>query len=97
MYGLGCMLVESRSLEVSSDYWVYMDSSPLAWLLSRSLIDLSSYNLDGSVTVVDIDKGKFCICAASNHISTNQVVRNVHLAIEGRNYSLDLVILRSLG
>ena len=50
-----------------------------------------------SVTVVDIDKGKFCICAASNHISTNQVVRNVHLAIEGRNYSLDLVILRSLG
>jgi len=30
MYGLGCMLVELRSLEVSSDYRVYMGSSPLA-------------------------------------------------------------------
>jgi len=30
MYGLGCMLVESRSSDVSSDYWVYMGSSPLA-------------------------------------------------------------------
>jgi len=47
--------------------------------------------------VVDIDKGKFCISAAGNQISTNQLVRNVHLAIEGHNYSADLVILRSLG
>jgi len=29
MYGLSCMLVESRSFEVLSD-WVYMGSSPLA-------------------------------------------------------------------
>ena len=50
MYGLGCMLVESRSFEVSSDYQVYMGSSPLAWLLSWSLIHLNSYKLDGSVT-----------------------------------------------
>ena len=50
MYGLGCMLVESRSFEVSSDYRVYMGSSPLAWLLSWSLIHLNSYKLDGSVT-----------------------------------------------
>jgi len=47
--------------------------------------------------VVDIDKGKFCISAAGNQISTNQLVRNVHFAIEGRNYSADLVILPSLG
>jgi hypothetical protein len=46
---------------------------------------------------VDIDKGKFCISAAGNQISTNQVVRNVHLTIEGRDYSVDLVILSSLG
>jgi len=50
MYGLGCMLVESRSFEVLSDYWVYMGSSPLAWLLSWSLIHLNFYKLDGSVT-----------------------------------------------
>jgi len=50
MYGLGCMLVESRSFEVSSDYRVYMGSSPLARLLSWSLIHLNSYKLDGSVT-----------------------------------------------
>jgi len=29
MYDLGCMLLELRSLEVSSDYQVYMDSSIL--------------------------------------------------------------------
>jgi len=30
MYDLGCMLVKLRSFEVSSDYRVYMGSSPLA-------------------------------------------------------------------
>jgi len=30
MYDIGCMLLESRSIEVSSDYRVYMGSSPLA-------------------------------------------------------------------
>ena len=43
-------LVESRSFEISSDYRVYMGSSPLAWLPQRSLIHLNSYKLDGSVT-----------------------------------------------
>jgi len=50
MFGLGCMLVELRSCEVSSDYRVYMGSCPLAWVLSWSLIHLNSYKLDGSVT-----------------------------------------------
>jgi len=50
MYDLGCMLVESRSFDVSSYYRVYMGWSPLAWLLSWSLIHLNSYKLDGSVT-----------------------------------------------
>jgi hypothetical protein len=50
MYDLGCMLVESRSFEISSDYRVYMGSSPLAWLPPWSLIHLNSYKLDGSVT-----------------------------------------------
>jgi len=47
-------------------------------------------------TVVDIDKGKFCISAGGNQISTNQLVRHVHLAIEGCNYLADLVILPGL-
>jgi len=50
MYGFGCMLVESRSFEVSSDYRVYMGSSPLASLLSWLLIHLNSCKLVGSVT-----------------------------------------------
>ena len=47
--------------------------------------------------VVNIDKGKFCISAAGNQICTNQLVRDVHISIEGRNYSADLVILPGLG
>jgi len=47
--------------------------------------------------VVDLDSGKFCISAAGNQIATNQVVRDVHIAIEGLNYSADLVILPGLG
>jgi len=47
--------------------------------------------------VVDIYKGNFCISVVGNQISTNQSVRNVHLAIEGRNSLAHLVILPSLG
>jgi len=42
--------------------------------------------------VVDLHQGKFCISAAGNQISTNQLVRDVHIAIEGHDYSADLVI-----
>ena len=47
--------------------------------------------------VIDLDSGKFCISAAGNQISTNQLVRDVHIAIEGRSYSTNLVILSGLG
>jgi len=47
--------------------------------------------------VVDLDSGKFCISAAGNQITTNQVVRDVHIAIEGHNYAADLVMLPGLG
>jgi len=47
--------------------------------------------------VVDLDSGKFCISATGNQIATNQVVRDVHIAIELRNYSADLVIFPGLG
>ena len=47
--------------------------------------------------VVNLDSGKFCISAAGNQIATNQVVRDVHIALEGRDYAADLVILPGLG
>ena len=47
--------------------------------------------------VVDLDSGKFCISAVGNQISTNQLVRDVQIAIEGRSYSANLVILPGLG
>ena len=47
--------------------------------------------------VIDLNSGKFCISAAGNQIATNQLVRDAHIAIEGRNYSADLVILPGLG
>jgi len=46
---------------------------------------------------MDIDKGKFCISVAGNQISTNQLVWDVHIAIEGCDYSVDLIILPGLG
>ena len=47
--------------------------------------------------VVDLDSGKFCISATGNQISMNQLVKDVNIAIEGRNYSANLVILPGLG
>ena len=47
--------------------------------------------------VVDLDNGKFCISVVGNQVSTNQLVKDVHIAIEGRNYSVNLVILPGLG
>ena len=47
--------------------------------------------------VVDLDNGKFCISVAGNQISTNQLVKDVNIAIEGRNFSGNLVILPGLG
>jgi len=46
---------------------------------------------------MDIDNGNLCISAGGNQISTNQLVRDVHIAIEGRDYSADLIILPGLG
>ena len=60
MYDLGCMLVESRSFEISSDYRVYMGSSPLALLLPWSRIHLNSYKLDGSVTLGIQEPCNYC-------------------------------------
>jgi hypothetical protein len=44
-----------------------------------------------------VEGGGYCIRAASGNISTNQVVRDLEFEIEGRKYSLTLVVLLGLG
>ena len=46
--------------------------------------------------VVTVDKGGYCITAVGNNISTNQIVRDVHISISNREYTLDLVVLPGL-
>jgi len=47
--------------------------------------------------IVTIDKGSYCISAARNQISTNQIVRDVRISISNREYTVDLVVLPGLG
>ena len=47
--------------------------------------------------VVTVDKGSYCISAARNQISTNQIVRYVRITISNREYTVDLVVLPGLG
>ena len=47
--------------------------------------------------VVTEDKGGYCISAARNNISTNQIVRDVLISIRNREYTLDLIVLPGLG
>jgi len=46
--------------------------------------------------VVTVDKGGYCISAAGNNISTNQIVRDVCISISNREYTSDLVVLLGL-
>jgi hypothetical protein len=47
--------------------------------------------------VETIDKGGYCISAAKNNISTNQLVRDVPISISEREYTADLIVLPGLG
>ena len=47
--------------------------------------------------VVTVDKGSYCISAARNQISTNQIVRDVCISISNQGYTADLVVLPRLG
>ena len=44
-----------------------------------------------------VDKGGYCISAAGNNISTNQIVKDVLIQISEREYAANLVILLGLG
>jgi hypothetical protein len=47
--------------------------------------------------VITVDKGGYCISAAENNISTNQIVKEVFIEIGDRVYTIDLVVLPGLG
>ena len=47
--------------------------------------------------VVTVNKGGYCISAARNNISTNQIVRDVRISISNREYTSDLVVLLGFG
>ena len=44
-----------------------------------------------------VDKGGYCISVARNNISTNQMVKDVLIQISEREYTMNLVILPTLG
>jgi len=54
---------------------------------------VSKHNLK----VVTLDKGSYCISAAGNNISTNQVVLGATLEIGDRQFLADLVVLPGVG
>ncbi|XP_066347578.1 uncharacterized protein [Miscanthus floridulus] len=58
-----------------------------------SLVFASKYNQK----VITLSTGSYCISAARTNISTNQVVQDVSIKIEGRVYMSDLVVLPGLG
>ena len=47
--------------------------------------------------VITLSMGSYYISAARSNISTNQIVQDVNIEIEGRVYTFDLVVLLGLG
>jgi len=54
---------------------------------------VSKHNLKA----ITLDKGSYCISAARNDISTNQVVLGATLEIGDRQFLADLVVLPGVG
>jgi len=77
------------------DALVLFDSGQLHYSRSHSFVSsdcVSKHNLK----TVTLDKGSYCISAAGNNISTNQVVLGATLEIGDRQFLADLVVLPSV-
>lgn len=70
---------------------VLFDSSALHSFMSP--IFASKYNQK----VVTLSTGSYCISAAGSNISTNQIVQDVSIEIEGQVFTSKLVVLLGLG
>jgi hypothetical protein len=63
---------------------------------SHSFVSLN-FASERNLNVITIAKGGYCISAAGNNISTNQVVNNVRIEIDDQEFLVDLVVLPGLG
>ena len=46
--------------------------------------------------VIEVNKGGYSISSARATISTNKIVRDVHISIQEREYTMDLIVLPRL-
>ena len=46
--------------------------------------------------IIEVDKGGYCISSVGATISTNQIVRDVLISIQEREYTMDLIVLPGL-
>ena len=46
--------------------------------------------------IIEVDKGGYSISSAGATISTKQIVRDVLISIQGREYTVDLIVLPGL-
>jgi hypothetical protein len=57
----------------------------------------STFASEHKQNVITIAKGGYCISAAGNNISMNQVVNNVRIEIGDQEFLVDLVVLPGVG
>jgi hypothetical protein len=57
----------------------------------------STFASEHKLNVITISKGGYCISAAGNQISTNQVVNNVRIEIGNRTFLANLIVLPGVG
>jgi len=70
---------------------VLFDSSALHSFMNPAFA--SKYNQK----VITLSMSSYCISAARSNISTNQIVQDMSIEIEGQVYTFDLVVLPGLG
>jgi len=87
----GEVVTAGKFLVNQCDALVLFDSGALHSFVSSDFV--SKQNLK----VVTLDKGSYCISAAGNDISTNQVVLGATLEIGDRQFLADLVVLPGVG
>jgi len=87
----GEVVTAGKFLVNQCDALVLFDSGASHSFVSSDFV--SKHN----VKAVTLDKGSYCISAAENNISTNQVVMWATLEIGDRQFLADLVVLPGVG
>jgi len=87
----GEVVTAGKFLVNQCDALVLFDSGASHFFVSSDFV--SKHNLKA----ITLDKGSYCISAAGNDISTNQVVLGATLEIGDRQFLADLVVLPGVG